>query len=70
MVSVQPISTPSPHNTEDKEGHDCLHKDHGHGAYQVGNNGMAALTDRTVGQAPRATNEGTTATIMMTTHHQ
>jgi hypothetical protein len=49
MVSVQPISTPSPHNTEDKEGHDCLHKNHGHGAYRVGNNGMAALTDRAVG---------------------
>jgi hypothetical protein len=49
MVSVQPISTPSPHNTEDKEGHDCLHKDHGHSAYRVGNNGMAALTDRVVG---------------------
>jgi hypothetical protein len=49
MVSVQPISTPSPHNTEDKEGHDYFHKDHGHGGYGVGNNGMATLINKAVG---------------------
>jgi len=31
---------------------------------------MAALTDRAIGQAPGATSEGTTATTVMTTHHQ